>query len=183
MRSIVAAFILALAAAPAWANTPSPYAGQHHRPIKALSAEEIDDLRHGRGMGMAKAAELNSYPGPLHALQLRNELKLTLPQIKRIQILSEKMTREAKALGEAILQREAALDLLFRDGKASPAAVENATAEIGALQGRLRAVHLLTHLEMKALLEAEQVAAYDRLRGYAEASDAKPRGGHGGHKH
>jgi hypothetical protein len=182
MRSIIAAFVLAMATAPAGANTPSPYAGQHDRPIKALSAEEIADLRQGRGMGMAKAAELNSYPGPLHALELRNELKLTPPQIERIQGLYVKMSREAKALGDAILQREAALDLLFGDGRASPAAVESATIEIGTLHGRLRAVHLLTHLEMKALLAAEQVAAYDRLRGYAKAPDAKP-AGHGGHKH
>jgi hypothetical protein len=182
MRSIIAAFVLTMATGPAWANTPSPYAGQHDRPIKALSAEEIADLRQGRGMGMAKAAELNSYPGPLHALEFRNELKLTPPQIERIQGLYDQMSREAKALGDAILQREAALDRLFRDGRASPAAVENATIEIGTLHGRLRAVHLLTHLEMKTLLAAEQVATYDRLRGYAEASDAKP-AGHGGHKH
>jgi len=182
MRPIIFMLAVATLALPALANPPPPYAGQHKRDVKALSAEEIDDLRHGRGMGMAKAAELNSYPGPLHALELKDALKLTPPQIERIQSLYEEMSREAKALGDAILQREAALDLLFRDGKASPATVESATVEIGALQGRLRAVHLNTHIAMKALLEPEQVAAYDRLRGYAEASDGKP-AGHGGHKH
>lgn len=182
MRPIIIMLAVATLALPALANPPPPYAGQHKRDVKALSAEEIDDLRHGRGMGMAKAAELNSYPGPLHALELKDTLKLTPPQIERTQSLYEEMSREAKALGDAILQREAALDLLFRDGKASPAAVESATVEIGTLQGRLRAVHLNTHIAMKTLLEPEQVAAYDRLRGYAEASDAKP-AGHGGHKH
>jgi hypothetical protein len=46
-----------------------PYAGQQARSIKALSDEEIAALRKGEGMGMAKAAELNGYPGPVHVLQ------------------------------------------------------------------------------------------------------------------
>jgi hypothetical protein len=43
----------------------SPYAGMQTRPIKALSAEQVADLKAGRGMGLAMAAELNGYPGPL----------------------------------------------------------------------------------------------------------------------
>jgi hypothetical protein len=50
----------------------SPYAGQQARPIKAVSDEDIAALRKGEGMGMAKAAELNGYPGPAHVLSLRN---------------------------------------------------------------------------------------------------------------
>jgi DNA repair protein RadC len=43
--------------------TPAnPYAGQQTRSIKALSPEDIDELRKGAGMGLAKAAELNSIP-------------------------------------------------------------------------------------------------------------------------
>src|SRR5262249_55422706 len=63
--------------ATAIAQTVSPYAGQEQRAIKALSDEEIRDLLEARGMGLAKAAELNSYPGPLHVLQLANELGLS----------------------------------------------------------------------------------------------------------
>ena len=46
------------------ATPPSPYAGQESRAIKALSDSEIDDLANGRGMGLAKAGELNGYPSP-----------------------------------------------------------------------------------------------------------------------
>ena len=42
-----------------------PYAGQQTRAIKALSDDDIAALRAGEGMGMAKAAELNGYPGPV----------------------------------------------------------------------------------------------------------------------
>ena len=46
------------------------YAGLQDREIKALSSQQIGDLREGRGMGMALAAELNNYPGPRHVLDL-----------------------------------------------------------------------------------------------------------------
>ena len=49
----------------------SPYAGEESRAIKSLSASEIQALRQGHGMGYAKAAELNHYPGPRHVLDRR----------------------------------------------------------------------------------------------------------------
>ena len=42
----------------------SPYAGQESREIKSLSPAEVDGYLAGAGMGFAKAAELNGYPGP-----------------------------------------------------------------------------------------------------------------------
>lgn len=54
--------LLLAAVAAATAQAPSPYAGQEGRPIKALSETEMRDLAQGRGMGLAKAAELNSLP-------------------------------------------------------------------------------------------------------------------------
>jgi hypothetical protein len=63
----VAAFIMAW---PVLADSPTPYAGQQNRTIKALSDEDIVGLLKGDGMGFAKAAELNGYPGPKHVLDL-----------------------------------------------------------------------------------------------------------------
>jgi hypothetical protein len=62
------------------AQAPSPYAGQERRSIKALSDNEVRDLAEGRGMGLARAAELNSFPGPMHVLELANELGLSEAQ-------------------------------------------------------------------------------------------------------
>ena len=59
-------------------SASSPYAGQETRAIKALSPEDLEELRTGAGMGLAKAAELNGYPGPLHVLALAKELQLTI---------------------------------------------------------------------------------------------------------
>ena len=54
----------------------SPYAGQEKREIKALSQEDVEGYLTGQGMGFAKAAELNQYPGPKHVLELARELRL-----------------------------------------------------------------------------------------------------------
>ena len=37
----------------------------------------VADLKAGRGMGLALAAELNGYPGPSHVLELADKLKLS----------------------------------------------------------------------------------------------------------
>jgi hypothetical protein len=55
----------------------SPYKGMEKQEIKALSDKQMTDLRQGAGMSLALAAELNSYPGPSHALELADKLKLT----------------------------------------------------------------------------------------------------------
>ena len=42
------------------------------------------------------------------------------------------------------------------------------TTDIARLQGELRHAHLAAHLTTQATLSAEQIAVYDRLRGYGE---------------
>jgi hypothetical protein len=39
--------------------------------------------------------------------------------------------------------------------------------QIAHLQAELRAVHLDTHIRQRTILTQEQIAAYNRLRGYA----------------
>src|SRR5687767_11125254 len=55
-------------------SADSPYVGQEDRAIKALDAKDVDGLLAGSGMGYAKAAELNGYPGPMHVLELAEKL-------------------------------------------------------------------------------------------------------------
>ena len=68
MRPLIAALILVTSstANDALAQSHKPYAGMESRAIKALSPQQIADLREGRGMGLALPAELNGYPGPMH---------------------------------------------------------------------------------------------------------------------
>ena len=163
------------APAPATGDPARPYVGLEQRPIKALAAERVADLLAGRGATYALAAELNSYPGPRHLLDLAAELALTPEQTRAAEEAYAAMEAEARRLGQQLVEREAALDRAFAGGAATAVEVARLAEAAAATEGQLRAVHLRAHLAMKAVLTPEQVARYDRLRGYA--GDAAPRDG------
>lgn len=137
-----------------------------------LSLDEIRGLRMGAGLGLAKAAELNHYPGPLHVIELADDLGLTPDQLATARQLRSEMLFRAIPVGEQIIAAERQLDALFGSGAATPEAVSSQTAVIGELRARLRAVHLNAHLGMRAALTPEQIVRYDQLRGYSAASDS-----------
>jgi hypothetical protein len=85
------------------AQSSRPYAGMQARAIKALSAEQIADLKAGRGLSLALAAELNGYPGPRHVLELVEQLGLTDQQRADVQRLFDDMTAEVVPLGERLI--------------------------------------------------------------------------------
>jgi Spy/CpxP family protein refolding chaperone len=76
------------------------------------------------------------------------------------------MQQEAKALGEEVIAAERELDRLFKDRSVVPESLASATSKAAAAQGRLRESHLRYHLAMMEVLTPEQVAQYNRLRGY-----------------
>lgn len=162
------------------AQTTSPYTGQEQRAIKALSEEEIRDLLEARGMGLAKAAELNSYPGPLHVLQLAAELGLSDAQRKATDSLYASMRQRALSIGRQIIEAERALDRAFAHGAIEPATLRSQVGAIATLQGELRAVHLEAHLAQHALLAPEQITRYDVLRGYRGSLMPRDSHRHGG---
>ena len=145
---------------------PSPYSGMEARRVKALSEEQIADLEAGRGMGLALAAELNGYPGPLHVLELAKALDLTDEQVSRTRKLLERMKAEVIPIGRRLIDEEATLDSLFAEKKITAASLSETTTRISAAQGDLRAAHLRYHLETADILSPEQVGRYSRLRGY-----------------
>ena len=156
---------------PVYADNPSaPYAGQQARSIKSLSAEDVAALLKGEGMGMAKAAELNGYPGPVHVLTLAKELKLTESQRQQVQAIFDRMSAAAKPLGAELVEHEKVLDGLFANGEITTDRLAAETAAIGELQGQLRSVHLTAHLETRPLLNPEQIARYQQLRGYRDGA-------------
>jgi hypothetical protein len=144
----------------------SPYAGSEARAIKALSEQQVADLQAGRGMGLALAAELNGYPGPMHVLELADRIGLATDQRRAVQDLFDSMKVEAVAAGQRLIAAEGELDRAFNDRTITPHRLAELSAAIGTLQGELRAVHLQYHLRTAALLTAEQSQAYASLRGY-----------------
>ncbi len=163
-------FVLALLPGLALAQSPQPYAGLDQRSVKALSEQQVADLRAGRGMGLALAAELNGYPGPLHVLEHTDALGLNDEQRERTRSLFEAMKAEAVPVGERLIEQETELDRMFAAREITPGRLRAMTEEIGATQGRLRETHLKYHLAMMDVLTPVQVESYRRLRGYGAPS-------------
>ena len=152
------------------APTPSGYAGEQLRSIKSLSSSDVTALQAGAGMGLAKAAELNGYPGPMHVLELKRQLKLTDQQRTAAEALMASHKAQARALGAQLIEAERTLDAAFALKAVDAAAVTRLTSKIGELQAMLRAEHLQTHLMQTAMLTPEQIASYQALRGYTGAA-------------
>jgi Spy/CpxP family protein refolding chaperone len=153
------------------AMSQQPYAGLQNRSIKTLSDQQVADLNAGRGMGLALAAELNGYPGPIHAIELAGELHLSPEQVAKLKVLFEVMKAETIPLGTSLISQERELDTAFANRTITVANLEITTQKIGTTQGVLRAAHLKYHLSTVAILTPEQVARYNELRGYKAEED------------
>ena len=156
----------------------SPYTSMQQREIKALSAEAVSGYLAGHGMGLAKAAELNSYPGPKHVLELEEQLGLDEAQVEHTEAAFRRMHEDAVRLGAELVDRERELDELFASRSASAKTTRALVRRIAKLQGELRLAHLEAHLEMEAVLRPEQIRGYDSLRGYGSGAEPEHHPGH-----
>ncbi len=144
----------------------SPYAHTQSSEFSTLTPQEVRELRNGEGMGLARAAELNRFPGPKHLLEMKSALGLSQAQVARIEAIRKNMKTRAVAKGEEILQAEQHLAHLFASGRPSVAALNRITGHLGIMRGQLQAIHLVAHIESARELTTEQILSYDRLRGY-----------------
>ena len=165
-RHLACALIVMALSPMVWAQSHQPYAGQEMRDIKALSPAEIEDYLSGNGMGLAKAAELNHYPGPKHVMELADELQLTADQLAKTQAVYDAMRQEAEELGKQIVNAERYLDRLFASQAITETTLQEHIRKIAASQGQLRLAHLKAHLAQRDILTPQQIAHYDTLRGY-----------------
>jgi Spy/CpxP family protein refolding chaperone len=147
--------------------SPGSYSGQQTRTATSLSDDEVAGLRAGKGLGLAKPAELNGYPGPMHALELADKLGLTAEQRASIQQIFDRMAARAKTAGAAYVAAEQALDGVFRSGKADAKTVAVALAKADKARAAARMAHLKAHIETTPILTPQQRAKYAQLRGYA----------------
>lgn len=165
MRTLFSTLVVLLLSA---SGAAAQHAGHGHAasagaPV-TLGAEERAGLLEGRGMGLARAAELNHYPGPKHLLEHADALALTPEQREAAEALMTRVQTEASALGRRIVALETQLDRLFASGAATDAAVAALVRDLGALRADLRLVHLQAHLDLRPHLTDAQVARYDALR-------------------
>lgn len=179
-RKLLLTCCISVIASTALAALPNPYSGQQDREIKALSSEDIRSYLSGKGMGFAKSAELNGYPGPSHVLALATELGLSAEQESATKALFASMEANAIKFGRLLIEEERKLDRLFATKQVTPELLSASLSQIGALQARVRAAHLEAHIAQAEVLRPEQTARYNELRGYASSQSPS---GHQGHHH
>ena len=165
MKSKLIFILLLISTVTAFASS-SPYKGEQLRMIKALSEGEINSLLNGQGMGFAKAAELNHYPGPKHVLELADDLNLTSDQITKTTLIFSRMKINAVRLGKELVDGEAILNKLFEDSTITPEELDKQLSAIEKTRAQLRGVHLKAHLAQRTVLTQHQLHKYDSLRGY-----------------
>jgi Spy/CpxP family protein refolding chaperone len=164
--SIVVLLLVAVSSHAFAQSKHSAYVGQEKRIIKALSSEDVEAYLSGQGMGFAKAAELNHYPGPKHVLQLAEELHLSKGQMEKTRAVFDEMQSGAVSIGRLVVEKEEILDSLFANQEIDETELSDIVVEIGRLEGELRAVHLKAHLDMRKILTTHQIDRYDEIRGY-----------------
>jgi hypothetical protein len=145
----------------------SKYAGEEKRAIKSLSKTDIEELKNGRGWGLAKAAELNGLPGPVHLLEMKDEINLSNQQVREIEKLYKKMKEEAVPLGLELIELERQLNNHFANRTITSELLDILLEGVAQVQKKLRYVHLSTHLKTPNILTPEQIALYNQLRGYS----------------
>ena len=146
----------------------SKYAGQQSRAIKSLSAEDIAELRRGGGWGLAKAAELNGVPGPIHLLKMKDEIGLNDTQHSAISAIYRRMKNQAIIHGERLIDLERRLESGFRDRTITDALLRASLSAIAETKKELRYVHLAAHIETLKVLSEKQIRNYNTLRGYSK---------------
>lgn len=171
MDQVIRVIALALLPTGLWAagmDHATPYAGFQDRPIKSLSDDDIAELRRGGGWGLALPAELSGLPGPAHLLELQDEIGLSDDQVARITVIYDGMKAEAIEAGEKFIAAEAALSEAFAAKDLDPDSLRALLAASAEARAALRFVHLSRHLMTPDVLSEDQIAAYQRLRGYAD---------------
>ena len=147
----------------------SDYAGEEKRLIKSLSQQDVDALSNGSGWGLAKAAELNGVPGPLHLLELKDEIDLSPEQVVDIQHVFDEMHAQAVTTGKQLIASEQALEERFRSSLPSADELQTALSQIGKIRSHLRYVHLAAHLQTPTILSIDQIDRYNELRRYGDS--------------
>lgn len=149
-----------------YVSSQSVYADVRLQNLHGLSPQQIEGFKTGKGMGMAKPAEMNQFPGPRHVLDLAAELKLSAEQIQQTHQVFNRMQSDAKNLGLQLLEKEVEIEVLFSRNQVKSDELKQRLQEASRLQADLRFVHLNAHLQQQRIMTVEQIEQYDILRGY-----------------
>lgn len=146
----------------------SPYVNETDRQVKSLSEEDIRELERGGGWGLARAAELNGMPGPVHILEMKEQINLSTQQQIEIEKIYQQMKAAATDKGQMMIAMETELDQSFKHADIDEQKLTELVTKIARLRGELRLIHLSAHLKSLPVLTQDQVSLYNQLRGYSQ---------------
>ncbi len=147
----------------------SKYTESEKQPIKSLSPGDIAELKRGAGWGLAKVAELNGVPGPVHLLEMKHEILLTDSQVKKVTGIYDEMKATAIKQGEHFIMLEQELENSFQSRTITDKKLRTFLAAIADARMKLRYTHLAAHLKTPEILSADQINKYNLLRGYSNS--------------
>ena len=122
--------------------------------LSALSKEDLKGLRRGHGTpfgDMAKAAELNGFPGPRHVLDLKRN-GLTSKQVSEIEEIYRKMNLLYIKVG-AELVAKAFMDREFKEKRVNSKSLKKMIQSSAVKYSELRYIQLVAHLETAKILK------------------------------
>ena len=142
----------------------APGGTPHHALAQTCDGAFEENVRDGRGFGMAFVADQQGYPGPLHVLELKDRLRLSRDQEAKAEVLLAAMFAESRPKSARLLDAEAKLRRLFAGSRPDEAAVRTAVGEVETARADVRLVHLLFHVKMADALTDEQRRVYQEAR-------------------
>jgi Spy/CpxP family protein refolding chaperone len=119
----------------------------------------------------AGEAERHLYPAPLTALHLADSLNLDEPQRSQLRQVQHDTETEISALGRRLGAEQRRLARAFAENNVDATRIDALTARIAALDGRIRALQLRSHLATREALTPDQLLRLASLRGYEPAPD------------
>ena len=149
------------------------------REIKSLSETDIEELRRGGGWGAgALGGNSTGSRGRLISWSLATKSASREKQVTAIEAIFEEMQAEARRLGEQLIGAEMAIEDAFRNDDLDEDTLRELIENAETVRAELRFVHLSRHLSTPPLLTEEQIATYNRLRGYGSDPCAQVPEGH-----
>jgi len=145
---LAALFITSLMAQNLYATTDS-YVAQASREIKNFSAQDVQQIKQGKGWGMAKSAEFNGYPGPRHVLDMAEKLALSAEQTRAVKDIFEAMQVKAMAAGDAYLAAERQLDQGFLHNQINAESLRELVDTSLQARADLRYIHQGTYMDAR----------------------------------
>ncbi len=121
----------------------------------------------------ASDAERHLYPAPQTALQIAETLDLSEGQRAQLRQLQHDTEAEIAALGRRLATEERRLARAFAENNIEATRVDALTARISALDGRIRALRLRSHLAAREALTPDQLLRFASVRGYTSAPDSE----------